>query len=128
MRNTCTPTILWHLSHVICKTCTADHILDESTHHKVVPVQRRKGNFEFPLCPKHSTKQYELQCEQCDIPICTYCVSSDDHLGHKAADIMKTYKSKKEIIQKDLKEFEISFFRTIPGYCIQYSSSESWCL
>lgn len=93
----------------ICKTCTADHILDESTHHKVVPVQRRKGNSEFPLCPKHSTKQCELQCEQCDIPICTYCVSSDDHLGHKAADLMKTYNSKKEIIQKDLKELEISF-------------------
>lgn len=96
----------------ICKTCTADHILDESTHHKVVPVQR-KGKSEFPLCPKHSTKQCELHCEQCDIPICIYCVSSDDHLGHRAADIMKTYNRTKEIIQKDLKELEISF---LPRY------------
>lgn len=54
----------------ICKTCTADHILDESTHHKVVPVQRRNGKSEFPLCPKHSTKQCKLHCEQCVIPIC----------------------------------------------------------
>lgn len=111
---TLVPPLYCDTCHIyICKTCTADHILDESTHHKVVPVQRRKGKSEFPLCPKHSPKQCKLHCEQCDIPICTYCVSSDDHLGHRAADIMKTYNKTKEIIQKDLKELEISF---LPRY------------
>lgn len=46
---TLVPPLYYDTCHIyICKTCTADHILDESTHHKVVPVQRRNGKSEFP--------------------------------------------------------------------------------
>lgn len=102
------PPLYCDICHIhLCKTCTADHILDESKDHGVVPDKRRNDYSDFPLCLKHSVKQCELYCEQCEIPICTECVPSGCHQGHKTIDIMKTYQSKKETILKDLKELEI---------------------
>lgn len=72
-----------------------------------MPVKRRNDYSDFPLCLKHSVKQCEHYCEQCEIPICTDCVPTGFHQGHKTIDIMKTYHSQKETILKDLKELEI---------------------
>lgn len=59
------------------KTYAGEHLLDESNEHKVVPIRQRGYTPDYPNCLKHTKKQYELHCEQCDIPICTQCVSSD---------------------------------------------------
>lgn len=102
------PPLYCDICHIhLCKSCTADHILEESKDHRVVPVKRRNDYSDFPLCLKHSVKQCELYCEQCEIPICTDCVPTGFHQGHKTIDIMKTYQSQKETILKDLKELEI---------------------
>lgn len=97
----------------LCKACAGEHLLDESKQHKVVPIKQRGYTPDYPSCLEHTKKQCELHCEQCDIPICTQCVSSDVHLGHKAVDIMKIYETKKEILKNDLEELEISL---IPKY------------
>lgn len=94
----------------LCKTCAGEHLLDESKEHKVVPINKRVYISDYPNCLKHTKKQCELHCAQCDIPICTQCVSSDAHLGHKAIDIMKIFATKKEILKNDLHELEISIF------------------
>lgn len=97
----------------LCKRCAGEHLLDESKQHKVVPIRQRGHTFEYPYCLMHTKKQCELHCEQCDIPICTQCVSSNVHLGHKAIDIMTIFDTKKGILEKDLHELEISL---IPKY------------
>eukprot|EP00105_Crassostrea_gigas_P045267 XP_019929415.1 PREDICTED: uncharacterized protein LOC105344735 [Crassostrea gigas] len=97
----------------LCKRCAGKHLLDESKQHKVVPIRQRGHTFEYPYCLMHTKKQCELHCEQCDIPICTQCVSSNAHLGHKAIDIMTIFDTKKRILEKDLHELEISL---IPKY------------
>lgn len=97
----------------LCKRCAGEHLLDESKQHKVVPIRQRGHTFEYPYCLMHTKKQCELHCEQCDIPICTQCVSSNVHLGHKAIDIMTIFDTKKRILEKDLHELEISL---IPKY------------
>ncbi|XP_065927364.1 E3 ubiquitin-protein ligase TRIM71-like [Magallana gigas] len=88
----------------LCKACVGEHMLDLSKKHQVVPFQDRGSTPNYLICTKHSPKQCELHCEQCDIPICVLCVSSESHKNHKLVDIYTNYEKKKEDIQKDLQE------------------------
>lgn len=90
----------------LCKNCAVEHLLDESKLHTVIPIKQLRSTSHFPTCPKHSKKQCELHCEKCDIPICTRCVSSEEHSEHKAKDIIKTFLAKKETLQSDIQELE----------------------
>lgn len=94
----------------LCKNCAGEHLMDESKIHTVIPINQRRSTSHYPTCPKHSTKQCELHCEKCDIPICTRCVSSTEHAKHRAEDIMTTFQTKKETLQSDFEELEKSFF------------------
>uniref|UniRef100_K1QB74 Tripartite motif-containing protein 2 n=1 Tax=Magallana gigas TaxID=29159 RepID=K1QB74_MAGGI len=88
----------------LCKACVGEHMLDLSKKHQVVPFKDRGSTPNYPICTKHSPKQCELHCEQCDIPICVHCVSSESHKNHKLVDIYTNYEKKREDIQKDLQE------------------------
>nr|XP_034333974.1 E3 ubiquitin-protein ligase TRIM71-like [Crassostrea gigas]XP_034333975.1 E3 ubiquitin-protein ligase TRIM71-like [Crassostrea gigas] len=90
----------------LCKDCVEKHFSDSSKVHKVVPLKQYLTTLNYPKCRKHPTKQCELHCEQCDIPICVQCISSKKHLGHIQVDILKTFESKTEKLQKDLQELE----------------------
>ncbi|XP_034329388.2 E3 ubiquitin-protein ligase TRIM71-like [Magallana gigas] len=90
----------------LCKDCVEKHFSDSSKVHKVVPLKQYLTTLNYPKCRKHPTKQCELHCEQCDIPICAQCISSKKHLGHIQNDILKTIESKTGKLEKDLQELE----------------------
>lgn len=85
----------------LCTACVGEHLSDDSKEHKVVPFKRRRSS---PLCQKHSTTTCELFCEQCDSPICVFCISANEHEQHKKIDIMEWIESRKADIQDDLQE------------------------
>ncbi|XP_052704432.1 uncharacterized protein LOC128180386 [Crassostrea angulata] len=93
----------------LCKDCVETHFSDSSKVHKVVSLKQYLTTLNYPKCRKHPTKQCELHCEQCDIPICALCISGE-HLGHKPVDILKTFESKSEKLLKDLQELEKSLY------------------
>nr|XP_034327214.1 tripartite motif-containing protein 3-like [Crassostrea gigas]XP_034327215.1 tripartite motif-containing protein 3-like [Crassostrea gigas] len=90
----------------LCQECVETHLSDYSVVHKVVSLKQYLTTLNYPKCKKHPTKQCELHCEQCDITICALCISSKKHLGHIQVDILKTFESKTEKLQKDLQELE----------------------
>nr|XP_022309175.1 uncharacterized protein LOC111114922 [Crassostrea virginica]XP_022309176.1 uncharacterized protein LOC111114922 [Crassostrea virginica]XP_022309177.1 uncharacterized protein LOC111114922 [Crassostrea virginica] len=94
----------------LCGDCVEKHFSDKSKVHTVVPLEQFLSTLNYPKCPTHPTKQCELQCEQCDIPICTSCISSGKHIGHKQVEIFADFESKKEVLRRDLQELEKSIF------------------
>ncbi|XP_052703021.1 uncharacterized protein LOC128179598 [Crassostrea angulata] len=94
----------------LCNECVDKHFSDSSKVHNVVPLKQYLNTLNYPKCRQHPTKQCELHCEQCDIPICAQCISTQKHLGHIQVDILKTFESKSEMLQKDLQELEKSIY------------------
>ncbi|XP_052706889.1 E3 ubiquitin-protein ligase TRIM71-like [Crassostrea angulata] len=90
----------------MCKDCVETHLSDSSKVHNVVSLKQYFTTLNYPKCRKHPTRQCELYCEQCDIPICAQCILSKKHLGHIQVDILKTFESKTEKLQNDLQELE----------------------
>nr|XP_022305046.1 E3 ubiquitin-protein ligase TRIM71-like [Crassostrea virginica] len=94
----------------LCKDCVEKHFSDKSKVHNVVPLEQFLSTLNYPKCPTHPTKQCELRCEQCDIPICISCISSGKHIGHKQLEIFADFESKKEVLRRDLQELEKYIF------------------
>ena len=82
--------------------CAGEHILDESTRHLVVPIKQTLSALLYPKCLYHSSKNCELYCEDCTIPICVHCVSSSDHRGHGFKDLLECAERKRENSETDL--------------------------
>ena len=95
------------ICHVnLCKDCVESHLSDKTAVHKVVSLKQ----YLSTICPDHPSKQCELHCEPCDVPICALCVSSKKHKHHDVLDIMENYKNKKQVLESDLKNLESSVY------------------
>ena len=81
----------------LCKVCAGEHILDESTRHLVVPIKQTLSALLYPKCLKHFSRNCELYCEQCIIPICLQCASSKEHRGHGVKTCLSVRNAKKKI-------------------------------
>ncbi|XP_056008586.1 uncharacterized protein LOC125664165 [Ostrea edulis] len=89
----------------LCKACVGEHLSDLSKKHNVVSFLHRKSTPNYPKCPTHADKHSELYCEECDVPVCSTCVSKK-HRGHNLCDVLEKFSSKTESLQKDLEELE----------------------
>ena len=96
------------LSIYLCKVCAGEHILDESTRQLVVSIKQTLSVLLYPKCLKHSSRNCELYCEQCTIPICVQCASSKEHKGHGFKDLLECAERKRDNSETDLQELKSS--------------------
>ncbi|XP_062619765.1 uncharacterized protein LOC134281294 [Saccostrea cucullata] len=100
----------------LCKACVGEHIsTGESKDHKVVTFQSRKSTSLYPGCTIHSKERSEMYCNQCDIPICVYCITSDEHQGHNILPLMQVAEEKKEKIINERNELNEKIYPTYQG-------------
>lgn len=71
------------------------------------------------LCEEHFLKQCELYCEDCDVPICIFCVSSQRHKTHDINNIRGIFEVQKEILQRDLQKLRCSIYPKYQEYALE---------
>ncbi|XP_062602488.1 uncharacterized protein LOC134264208 [Saccostrea cucullata] len=96
----------------LCIPCIGRHVSDDYDKHKVVPLKQRKTTLIFPKCTIHQTKYCELQCKECNIPVCSVCTTSTQHKKHDFLLLTEILDAKKKFVTKDAKEIESSLLPT----------------
>uniref|UniRef100_K1PVF4 B box-type domain-containing protein n=1 Tax=Magallana gigas TaxID=29159 RepID=K1PVF4_MAGGI len=56
--------------------------------------------FTFPV------KKTASELEECGSFVCSSCMASDQHKGHSFVEVTEVYKTKKDVIEKERKEYE----------------------
>lgn len=109
-----TPVLLLYFDvcHInLCKGCAANHLLDDSVEHKVVPIRQK----HLLICiinlhhmPKNQCELHEehceLYCKQCDFPICRWCLSNSQRLVHDTFGTTDAFKSNTDNFYRYLQE------------------------
>nr|XP_034305089.1 uncharacterized protein LOC105335744 [Crassostrea gigas]XP_034305090.1 uncharacterized protein LOC105335744 [Crassostrea gigas] len=91
----------------LCKPCIGDHISDGYLQHAIVPFKERRSTIIYPKCETHPHKNCKFQCDDCNnIFVCSSCTASKQHKGHSFVEVTEVYKTKKEVLKKDIKELE----------------------
>ncbi|XP_065929288.1 tripartite motif-containing protein 2-like [Magallana gigas] len=72
----------------MCEQCRHEHQKNKKTNnHEVVHYKQRKRQLPVEKCKIHSTKDIDLLCEECQIPLCYKCATTKEHRGHVFTDL-----------------------------------------
>uniref|UniRef100_A0A8W8LW52 B box-type domain-containing protein n=1 Tax=Magallana gigas TaxID=29159 RepID=A0A8W8LW52_MAGGI len=85
----------------LCKPCVVDHISDGYHKHTIVPFNERRSTLIYPKCGRHPHQHCELLCKDCRSFVCSSCMASEQHTGHRFVEVKHEFETKKEIIKKD---------------------------
>ncbi|XP_062566260.1 E3 ubiquitin-protein ligase TRIM71-like [Saccostrea cucullata] len=99
--------------HQMCKPCRDKHLkIPENKNHEVVLYQQRRRQLPVKKCKIHPTKEIDIFCKECNIPLCSKCSTMQDHLGHQFIDLEIIYTEKFEICRKELSKIHNYFIPT----------------
>eukprot|EP00105_Crassostrea_gigas_P002377 XP_011414882.1 PREDICTED: uncharacterized protein LOC105319165 [Crassostrea gigas] len=79
----------------MCEQCRDGHQKSpEKKGHEVVPYKQRKRQLPMQKCKIHPTKDIDLLCEECQIPLCSKCATTKEHRGHVFTDLEMVFTEK----------------------------------
>ncbi|XP_061167719.1 tripartite motif-containing protein 2-like [Saccostrea echinata] len=94
----------------LCKQCKDEHLRSpENKNHEVVLYQQRKRQLPVEKCKIHPTKDMDMLCEECQVPVCSKCATQGDHHGHIFTDLEKKYADKSAIFQEEISKIQEYF-------------------
>ncbi|XP_061192383.1 uncharacterized protein LOC133200606 [Saccostrea echinata] len=94
----------------LCKQCSEEHLRSqENKNHEVVLYQQRKRQLPVEKCKIHPTKDVDMLCEECQIPVCSKCVTQREHRGHIFTDLETVYAEKYTDFQEEIRKIHEYF-------------------
>ncbi|XP_062585492.1 uncharacterized protein LOC134247167 [Saccostrea cucullata] len=97
----------------LCKQCRDEHLKSpEYKNHEVVLYQQRKRQLPVEKCKIHPTKDVDMLCEECQVPLCSKCVTMGDHERHKFVDLEIVYAEKFALFQQEISKIHEYFLPT----------------
>lgn len=101
------PNMHCDICHInLCETCVEEHLSIMPQKHKMVSFENREYTIRYPKCQKHPAELCLLQCKDCNIPVCSTCISLGDHEQHEEERLVEIFTKKKELIKRDLQEYK----------------------
>ncbi|XP_061182164.1 E3 ubiquitin-protein ligase TRIM36-like [Saccostrea echinata] len=97
----------------MCKQCRDEHLRSpETKSHEVVLYQQWKRQLPVKKCKIHPTKDIDLLCEECKIPLCSKCAATQEHKGHTFTDLETIYEDKFSLCLKEIAKTREYFLPT----------------
>lgn len=76
----------------ICDQCRDKHLQNpETKNHEVVPYKQRRQQLPVEKCMVHSGEILDFHCKECDVPLCSKCLTKPSHQGHTFFDLSTLY-------------------------------------
>ncbi|XP_052677581.1 E3 ubiquitin-protein ligase TRIM71-like [Crassostrea angulata] len=87
----------------MCEQCRDEHQKNRETkNHEVVPYKQRKRPLPVVKCNIHPTKEIDLLCKECQIPICSKCTGTKEHRGHLFTNLEIVFDEKVSIYNEEI--------------------------
>eukprot|EP00105_Crassostrea_gigas_P020312 XP_011439061.1 PREDICTED: uncharacterized protein LOC105336452 [Crassostrea gigas] len=94
----------------MCEQCRDEHQKNKKTkNHEVVLYKQRKRRIPVEQCKIHPTKDIDLLCEECQIPLCSKCTATKEHRGHVFSDLEIVFAEKVLQCQEEIYEIRNYF-------------------
>lgn len=85
-----------------CSGCAGSHLLKKSKKgHSMVEYKDKTQYGDILYCTTHEHEKCELYCEQCEIPVCSKCLSGKSHKGHDYTEISALFDLKRTCVIKE---------------------------
>ncbi|XP_062584510.1 uncharacterized protein LOC134246205 [Saccostrea cucullata] len=96
--------------HQMCKPCRDQHLkIPENKNHEMVLYQQRRRQVPVKKCKIHPTKEIDIFCKECNIPLCSKCSTMQEHHGHIFTDLETIYIEKFTLCQNELSKIHNYF-------------------
>eukprot|EP00105_Crassostrea_gigas_P033735 XP_011457211.1 PREDICTED: uncharacterized protein LOC105349208 [Crassostrea gigas] len=87
----------------MCEQCRDEHQKNKKTkNHEVVSYKQRKRPLPVVKCKIHPTKEIDLLCKECQIPLCSKCTGSKEHRGHLFTNLEIVFDEKVSIYNEEI--------------------------
>jgi hypothetical protein len=93
--------------------CRDDHLKNpEYKNHEVVLYLQRKRQLPVEKCIIHASKNIDMFCVTCQLPLCSKCATQEHHLGHNFIDLDTIYADKMALCLKEISKVDNQFLPT----------------
>ena len=97
----------------LCEQCRDDHLKSPKTKlHEIVLYRHRKQQLPVEKCELHPTRNVDMDCKECQIPLCSKCSTRKEHHGHKFDDLEEIYAEKYAFQQTEFSKIQKYFLPT----------------
>ncbi|XP_052682114.1 E3 ubiquitin-protein ligase TRIM71-like [Crassostrea angulata] len=94
----------------MCEQCRDEHQKSpETKNHELVPYRHRKDHLPVEKCRDHPTKDLDILCDQCSVPLCSKCSTMTVHKGHSFTDLETIYTENSAACRQEIQNIQAYF-------------------